>query len=114
MTIFWALISDFGPNYSAKDNGGFILKAMAVRHLVSRTQSSLFRSQRQIEVENLFLRHQLNIAVRRAPHRFQLSRSDRALLVEAMVAGAQSITGELAEGLATMPQRESECECLLT
>jgi hypothetical protein len=37
-----------------------------------------------------------------------------ALLIAAMVAGAQSITGELAEGLATMPQRESECECLLT
>ena len=41
----------------------------------------LFRSQRQLEVENLFLRHQLNIAVRRTQHRFQLSRSDRALLV---------------------------------
>jgi hypothetical protein len=41
----------------------------------------LFRSQRQLEVENLFLRHQLNIAVRLAPHRVQLSRSDRALLV---------------------------------
>jgi hypothetical protein len=67
ITIFWAVISDFGPNYSAKDNGRFILKAMAVRHLVPRTQSSLFRSQRQIEVENLFLRHQLNIAVRRCP-----------------------------------------------
>jgi hypothetical protein len=41
----------------------------------------LFRSQRQLEVENLSLRHQLNIAVRRTPHRFQLSRSDRALLL---------------------------------
>jgi hypothetical protein len=41
----------------------------------------LFRSQRQLEVENLFLRHQLNIAVRRAPHRIRLSRSDQALLM---------------------------------
>jgi hypothetical protein len=41
----------------------------------------LFKSQRRLEAENLFLRHQLNIAVRRAPHRFQLLRSDRVLLV---------------------------------
>jgi len=41
----------------------------------------LLRSQRQLEVENLFLRHQLNIALRLAPHRPHLRRSDRALLV---------------------------------
>ena len=41
----------------------------------------LFKSQRRLEAENLFLRHQLNIAVRRAPRRFQLRRSDRILLV---------------------------------
>jgi transposase InsO family protein len=42
----------------------------------------LFRSRRQLEVENLFLRHQLNIALRCAPRRrHRLSRSDRALLV---------------------------------
>ena len=38
-------------------------------------------TQRQLEVENLFLRHQLNIALRRAPHRLYLRRSDRAFLV---------------------------------
>jgi hypothetical protein len=31
----------------------------------------------------------------------------------AVVAGAQLITAERAEGLATMSQRQSECECLL-
>src|ERR1700683_214498 len=42
----------------------------------------LLRSQRQLEIENLLLRHQLNIALRRAPRRrFRISRSDRALLV---------------------------------
>jgi hypothetical protein len=35
----------------------------------------------RLEVENLFLRHQLNIALRRAPHRLRLRGSDRALLV---------------------------------
>jgi transposase InsO family protein len=42
----------------------------------------LLRSQPQLEIENLLLRHQLNIVLRRAPRRrFQISRSDRALLV---------------------------------
>jgi hypothetical protein len=43
--------------------------------------ANLFRSRRRLEVENLFLRHQLNIALRGAPHRLQLRGSDRALLV---------------------------------
>jgi transposase InsO family protein len=41
----------------------------------------LFKSRRRLEAENLFLRHQLNIVMRRAPNRAQLRRSDRALLV---------------------------------
>jgi transposase InsO family protein len=41
----------------------------------------LFKSRRRLEAENLFLRHQLNIALRRAPRRFRLRGSDRALLV---------------------------------
>jgi hypothetical protein len=40
----------------------------------------LFKSQRPLELENLFLRHQLNIALRRAPH-LRLRGGDRALLV---------------------------------
>jgi hypothetical protein len=39
------------------------------------------KSRRRLEVENLFLRHQLNIALRGAPHRLRLRGSDRALLV---------------------------------
>jgi hypothetical protein len=43
--------------------------------------ANLFKSRRRLEVENLFLRHQLNIALRGAPHRLRLCGSDRALLV---------------------------------
>ena len=41
----------------------------------------MFKSRRRLEAENLFLRHQLNIALRRAPPRLRLHGSDRALLV---------------------------------
>ena len=43
--------------------------------------ANLFKSRRRLEVENLFLRHQLNIVLRRAPQRLRLRGSDRALLV---------------------------------
>jgi transposase InsO family protein len=43
--------------------------------------ADLFKSRCRLEAENLFLRHQLNVALRRAPPRLQLSGSDRALLV---------------------------------
>jgi hypothetical protein len=42
---------------------------------------NLFWSRRWLEVESLFLRHQLNIALRRAPQCRRLRGSDRALLV---------------------------------
>ena len=41
----------------------------------------LFKSRRRLEAENLFLRHQLSIALRRTPPRLRLRGSDRALLV---------------------------------
>jgi hypothetical protein len=53
---------------------------LAIIHLLGPLVANLFRSRRQLEVENLFLRHQLNIALRRAP-RLRLHGSDRALLV---------------------------------
>ena len=40
-----------------------------------------FKSRRRLEAENLFLRHQLNIALRRVPSRLRMDGSDRALLV---------------------------------
>src|SRR5271169_4930919 len=41
----------------------------------------LFKSRNRLQAKNLFLRHQLNIALRLARPRIRLSRSDRALLV---------------------------------
>ena len=54
---------------------------LAILRLVATFAANLFRSRRQLEVENLFLRHQLTIALRRAPRRLRLHGSDRAVLV---------------------------------
>jgi hypothetical protein len=53
----------------------------ALRHSLAMFGVDLFKPQRRLEVENLFLRHQLSIALRRAPARLRLRGSDRALLV---------------------------------
>jgi hypothetical protein len=54
---------------------------LAILHLLETFIANLFKSRRRLEVENLFLRHQLNIALRAAPHRLRLRGGDRALLV---------------------------------
>src|SRR6266481_1037961 len=54
---------------------------LACLQLLRMFVADLFRPRRQLEVENLFLRHQLNIALRGAPHRPRIRGSDRALLV---------------------------------
>src|SRR5438128_9893269 len=54
---------------------------LAILHLLGTFVANLFRPRRRLEVENLFLRHQLNIALRGAPHRPRLRGSDRAVLV---------------------------------
>jgi hypothetical protein len=41
---------------------------IAMLHLLGAFVANLFKSRRRLELENLFLRHQLNIALRRAPH----------------------------------------------
>jgi transposase InsO family protein len=53
----------------------------AIILLLATFIADLFKSRRRLEVENLFLRHQLNVAVRRAPQRVQLRAGDRALMV---------------------------------
>src|SRR5207249_10385876 len=45
----------------------------AIIHLLATFIADLFKSPRGLEVENLFLRHQLNIALRGAPHCPRLS-----------------------------------------
>ena len=54
---------------------------VAILRLLTTFAANLFMSRRQLEVENLFLRHQLTIALRRAPRRLRLHRTDRAALV---------------------------------
>jgi hypothetical protein len=43
--------------------------------------SNRFKAPRRLEIANLYLRHQLNIALRRAPHRLRLRGIERTLLV---------------------------------
>jgi hypothetical protein len=54
---------------------------LAILHLLVMLVADIFKSRRRLEAENLFLRHQLNIALRQAPPRLRLRGSDRALLV---------------------------------
>jgi hypothetical protein len=49
-------------------------------HLLVTFVVNPFCSRRRVEIENLFLRHQFNIALRSAPHRLRLRTSDRTLL----------------------------------
>jgi Homeodomain-like domain len=53
----------------------------AFLHSLAMFLIDFFKSPRRLEAENLFLRHQLSIALRRAPPRLRLRGSDRALMV---------------------------------
>src|SRR6266508_4567859 len=54
---------------------------LALLHSLVMFVIDFFKSRRRLEAENLLLRHQLSIALRRAPARLRLRGSDRALLV---------------------------------
>jgi len=43
--------------------------------------ANLFKSRRRLEAENLWRRHQLNVALRRSPAHLRLSGIDRAVFV---------------------------------
>src|SRR5450759_2815940 len=53
----------------------------AILHALGMFVVDLFKLRSRLEAENLFLRYQLNIALRRAPPLLRLRGSDRALLV---------------------------------
>jgi hypothetical protein len=53
----------------------------AILYALGMFVADLFKSRSRLEAENLFLRHQLTIAMRRAPPRLRLRGSDRALLI---------------------------------
>ncbi len=52
-----------------------------ILHALAIFVSDLFKSRSRLEVENLFLRHQLNVALRQTPTRFRMRDIDRLLLV---------------------------------
>src|SRR2546430_1666595 len=54
---------------------------VAIIYLLETFIADLLKPRRRLEVENLFLRHQLNITLRRPPQRLRLRGSDRALMV---------------------------------
>jgi transposase InsO family protein len=54
---------------------------LAILHSLGMFIVDLFKSRCRLEAENLFLRHQLSVALRRTPARVRLRGSDRALLV---------------------------------
>jgi hypothetical protein len=54
----------------------------AIIYLLGTFIADLFKSRRWLEVENLLLRHQLNITLRRPPQRLRLRGSDQALMAK--------------------------------
>src|SRR6266851_2858331 len=54
---------------------------LAILHSLGMFVADLFKPRCRLEAETLFLRHQLSIALRRAPPRLRLRGVDRALLV---------------------------------
>ncbi len=67
----------------------------AIIYLVGTFIADLLKSRRRLEVENLFLRHQLNIILRRPPQRLRLRQSDRALMVWMMRLWASLLAARL-------------------
>jgi len=68
---------------------------LAILHLLVMFGADIFKSRRRLEAENLFLRYQLNIALRRAPPRLRLLGSvcmdDAALLDVSQVVKPETI-----------------------
>ena len=54
---------------------------LAILYALGMFVADLFKSRSRLEAENLFLRHQLTLALRRKRPRIRLRGSDRALLV---------------------------------
>jgi len=53
----------------------------AILHALGVFVVDMFKSPSRLAAENLFLRHQLNIALLRTPPRFRFRGSDRVLLI---------------------------------
>jgi transposase InsO family protein len=64
-----------------RQNHRIIGSMFAILYALGMFVADLFKSRCRLEAENLLLRHQLTIALRRAPPRLRLRGSDRALLI---------------------------------
>ena len=73
--------------------------------------AAMFKSRRKLEAENLFLRHQFNIALRPARPRLRLHGSDRALLVWITQIWPKWLARQITEAF---PWRLFALNCLLT
>jgi hypothetical protein len=67
-----------GPRFAADRR--IMGQMLTLLHSLGMFLIDLFKPRRRLVAENLFLRHQLSIALRRAPPRLRLSGSDRAML----------------------------------
>ena len=70
-----------GLDSHRKEDHRIFWMMFAILRVLGMFVADMFKSRRRLEAENLFLRHQLNIALRRAPPRLRLHGGDRALLV---------------------------------
>ena len=61
--------------------GASFIVMFALLHLLLALVFDRFKSRRRLEIENLYLRHQLNIAMRRVPQRLRLCGADRTFMV---------------------------------
>lgn len=74
--------NSIGPGFALQGRTIASLRAMlAVLRALEEFVANLFKSRSRFEAENLLLRHELAIALRRAPPCLSLHGSDRALLV---------------------------------
>ncbi len=53
----------------------------SILHMLAVFLADLVKSRSRLEAENVLLRHQLNVALRKAPARLRLRGSDRAIVV---------------------------------
>ena len=77
---FPKILSDLDSHHKA-ESSHHKNAMLAILHTLGMFVVDLFKSRGRLEAENMFLRHQLNIALRHSPPRLRLHGSDRALLV---------------------------------
>ena len=77
---FPKILSGLDSHFKA-ESSHHLKRCFAILHAFEMFVADVFKSRRRLEAENLFLRHQLNIALRRVPARVRMGGGDRALLI---------------------------------